>query len=285
MEPYNDGRRKPYGGNQMSDKLIMARTPEEAVRAGAEGCSFLAGGTEALRLGSPVDAEAYVSVRRTEAMRSVCSDAGIVTIGAACTFQELIDNSQVPAYLKEALHFMASRTRRNMATVGGNIAACRDDSFLLPTLIAASAVLELMDSDGRCEKIFAEDYVLNKEKYEGRLITSVTVPAEGIAIRSARSANTAQSHARLTAAMSLDEGRYKIACAVKNTGLFVLDGIAEALGGSDLSEDEIVSLVREDGSIDFEDDLLYGSADYRRYLLGITIALMYAGLEEKGGAA
>ena len=269
----------------MAENLILASTPEEAVKAKAEGCSFLAGGTEALRLGSPLSAGSYVSVRRTEAMRGISSDAGIVTVGAACTFQELIESESVPGWLKEALHFMASRTRRNMATIGGNIASCRDDSFLLPTLIAASAVLQLMDADGSCEMIFAEDYAAEREAYEGRLITTVSVPAEGIAIRSARSANTAQSHARLTAALSFDEGRYKAAAALKNSGIYVLDDIAEALGSRELSEDEIVELVKNDESIKLEDDLLYGSADYRRYLLGITLALMYAGLKKEGGAA
>ena len=53
----------------------------------------------------------------------------------------------------------------------------------------------------------------------------------------------------------------------------------------EMTEDEIVELVKNDSSIKLEDDLLYGSADYRRYLLGITLALMYAGLDKKGGAA
>ena len=58
----------------------------------------------------------------------------------------------------------------------------------------------------------------------------------------------------------------------------------------DLTEDEIVSFVKENygtgkSGIKFEDDLLYGSADYRIYLLGITVALMYAEIEGKGGRA
>ena len=269
----------------MADKLIIARTPEDAVRAKTADNAYLAGGTEALRLGSAAAAGAYVSVRKTAAMRGIGDGSGIVTIGASCTFQELIDCDKVPAYLKEALGFMASRTRRNMATIGGNIASCRDDSFLIPTLIAASAVLELMDADGRCEKIFVEDYALNKEKYSGKLITSVTVPSDGISIRSVRSANTAQSHARLTAAMSCDDGNYKIAAAVKNNGIFVLDGVAEALGKGHLTEEEITELVKKGSGIQFEDDLLYGGAEYRSYLLGITIALMYADLNKKGGIA
>jgi putative selenate reductase FAD-binding subunit len=273
------------GGGYMAEKLFIAHTPEEAVRAKAEGNAFLAGGTEILHLDSPLSADSYVSVRRIPAMRETSTESGIISIGASCTFQELIDNEAVPGYLKDALHFMASRTRRNMATIGGNIAAGRDDSFLIPTLIAASAVLDLCGADGRSEKVFAEDFIFNRDKYADMLITCVSVPSGNISIKSARSANTAQSHARLTVSLSYDEGKYRAVAAVKNSGIYALDSIADALSRSALSEDEIVGLVKADSSIALEDDLIYGSADYRKYLLGITLALMYAELNEKGGRA
>ena len=269
----------------MADNLFIARTPEEAASAFGQGSAYLAGGTEALRLDSPVTAGNYVSVRRTPALREVGAGSGIVRIGASCTFQELAENDLVPGYLKEALRFMGSRTKRNMATIGGNIASCRDDSYLIPTLIAAGAGLELIDSAGNVLPVAVQAYVSDKSKFTGMLITAVTVPSDGISVKSSRNANTVQSHARLTAALSLKDGRYTAVCALKNSGIFILDNIAEAMGSRKLSEDEIVELVKNEAGIELEDDLLYGGADYRIYLLGITLAMMYRDLSGKGGLA
>ena len=266
----------------MAEKLIIAQTAEEAVRAKNKSNIYLAGGTEVMRLGSAVEADAYVSVRKVPYMREIKSENGIVRIGAACTFQEIVDSKKVPDYLKEAALFMASRTRRNMATVGGNIAVARDDSFLLPTLIAAGAELVLKDVDSE-ETISAADYIAQADKFKNKLILSVSVPAKGINIKSSRSANTAQSHARLTAALSEKDGRYTAVAAVKNSGLYILGNLSNSLSDSDPSEDEIIEIAKANESVKLEDDLLYGGADYRRYLIGITFALMYE--EMKGGRA
>lgn len=264
----------------MAEKLILTQTAEEAVRAKNKSNVYMAGGTEVMRLGSAVDADAYVSVRKVPYMKEIASEDGKVRIGAACTFQELVNDDRVPAYLKEAALFMASRTRRNMATIGGNIAVARDDSFLLPTLIAAGAELVLKDVDSE-ETISAAEYIAHDGKYKDKLILSVSVPAEGISVKSSRSANTAQSHARLTAALSEKDGRYTAVAAVKNSGLYILGRLSSALSEEDPDEDEIIEIAKANDNVKLEDDLLYGGADYRRYLIGITFALMYE--EMKGG--
>lgn len=274
----------------MADKLITAGTPEEAVASKSKDKVYIAGGTEVMRLGSPVSADSYVSLRRMPALTGIEADGDMICAGAACTFQQLADCELVPGYMKEALHFMASRTRRNMATIGGNIAICRDDSFLIPTLIAASARISLLGPDGGCE-IPVKDYVSDTGKYDGLLITAVRFPTGDILVRSYRSANTAQSHARLTASLSFADGRYTACAAVKNSGIYMLDDLAEELGRRSMSEDEIVTFVKNMNRIKLDDDLLYGSADYRRYLTGISFALMYADInaninsDGKGGSA
>ena len=266
----------------MADKLIIAKTAEEAVRAKVFDNVYLAGGTEVMRLGSSVNSDAFVSVRKIPYMHDIALENDIVRIGAACTFQEILENSIVPAYLREAAQFMASRTRRNMATIGGNIAVARDDSFLLPTLIAAGAELVLKDVKSE-EQVSVADYIAKSEEYKSKLILSVCVPRDGIKVKSCRSANTAQSHARLTAALSEKDGKYTAVAAVKNSGLYILGNLSKAFSSSDPSEDEIVEIAKKNESIKLEDDLLYGGADYRRYLIGITFALMYE--ELKGGRA
>lgn len=263
----------------MADKLTIAHSTGEAARIRTRDNAYLAGGTEVMRLGSEFARDAYVSIRRLEGLRFVRKSEGKTEIGAACTFQELIESPDIPAYLKEALAFMASRTRRNMATIGGNVAVCRDDSFLVPTLLAASAELTLMDNNENKEDVSLEAYISGKDKYSARLIVSINLP-DGVIVKSVRSANTAQSHARLTAALGRKDGRYLAYAAIKNYGLVKLGGITDKMSSSeDLSEEEITDYIKNDDKIALTDDLLYGGADYRKYLLGISFADMYAAIK------
>jgi len=62
-----------------------------------------------------------------------------LTIGAAATFQDLVDSSSVPEVLREAARGMADRNIRNRATVGGNIGAAKSCSSLGPLFIALGA--------------------------------------------------------------------------------------------------------------------------------------------------
>ena len=264
----------------MAEKLIVAKTAEEAIRCKTKDNVYLAGGTEIMRLGSSVEADSFVSLRKIESLHEITPEDGRVRIGAACSFQDLIESDAVPTYLKEAAEFMASRTRRNMATIGGNIKVARDDSFLLPTMIAVDAKLVLKDINGESE-VSIVDYMSKISEHRDKLITAVCVPTEGISVKSVRSANTAQSHARLTASLALRDGVYTAAAVVKNSGIYRFGQLSTLLSEKDPTEDEIVELFKTDDGISLKDDLLYGGADYRRYLIGITFALMYE--ELKGG--
>ena len=152
-----------------------------------------------------------------------------------------------------------SRTKRNMATIGGNVALRRTDSYLYATLLACHAKLDLMCKDGavirKCTKCYLENY----KDYADMLIVSVLVPTKAV-VFSKRYANTVQSHAVLTVSVGLAEGKMRYAVAAKDTYLGLLP------------ENELV----------FKDDI-YGSAEYKKYLLSVTIA----DLDKKvrGGAA
>ena len=249
----------------MADKLIIARTAEEAVSLKGRKSAFLAGGTEINRLGSTVDAGRLIGVGRIPTLDGIDeytdAEKGVkyIRIGAMSTFQDIVDSPLVPAYLKEACLFMGSRTKRNMATIGGNIALRRTDSYLYATLLACHARLDLMCKDGavirKCTKAYLEDF----KAYADMLIVSVLVPVDAV-VFSKRYANTVQSHAVLTVSVGLAEGKMRYAVAAKDTYLGLLP------------ENELV----------FKDDI-YGSAEYKKYLLSVTIA----DLDKKvrGGAA
>ena len=61
------------------------------------------------------------------------------------TLQTLADDPTIPPALRAAAAFIPTRSVRNIATIGGNVAARRPDSYLIPALIALDAVAETVD--------------------------------------------------------------------------------------------------------------------------------------------
>ncbi|MBQ6388253.1 MAG: FAD binding domain-containing protein [Mogibacterium sp.] len=246
----------------------MAKSPEEAVNNKTATAAFLAGGTEVNRLGSDiaVKADMLISLKKCSGLSDITEADGYITIGSMCTFQDLIESDTVPCYLKEAAHFMASRTKRNMATIGGNIASLRSDSYLIPTLMAVGAVLEMEGNNGSC-RIGIAEYVDRSEA--DALITSVTVPKE-IKVISRRFANTAQSHAVLTMSAALTEEGIWLDGAVKNVGLLHFCDLEKAFREDpDISEEAIIEMVRVCTGLHTADDM-FGSDTYKRYLIAVT---------------
>ena len=258
----------------MVDNLITATSLREAVKNKDSRTAYLAGGTEINRLGSTVKATQLISIGRIKDLDGITKDADAVRIGAMCTFQDIIDNENVPEYLKEACRFMASRTKRNMATIGGNIALRRTDSYLYATLLACGAKLELMAPGGRKDSKCVCCYLHRYEQLKDHLILAVNVPAEAV-VFSKRYSNTAQSHAVLTVSMGMttwcEKAQLRLAVAAKDAALTRLDDIAEAIAKNQLSDEEILKMLKADKELRFKKDI-FGSPDYKRYLLAVTIA-------------
>lgn len=237
----------------MVKQLMIAKTAEEAVSLKGQRSAFLAGGTEINRLGTSCDASRLIGIGRVPTLDGIDEymDAekgtNYIRIGAMSTFQDIIESPLVPAYLKEACFFMGSRTKRNMATIGGNIALRRTDSYLYATLLACHAKLDLMCKDGavirKCTRAYLEDY----KTYSDMLIVSILVPVDAV-VASKRYANTVQSHAVLTVSAGLTEGKLRVAVAAKDTYLGMLP----------------------EGELPFKDDI-FGSAEYKKYLLSVTV--------------
>ena len=192
---------------------------------------FLSGGTEILRLNTGVDKNSPLIDILPLLSDEIRKEGDSVLIGASATFALLLSSPVVPDYLKEALCYMPSPQLRNQATIGGNIASWRDDSFLIPTLSASGAELTVVSSDGEKERMSIEDYGVKRS-----LILSVSIPASA-EVRNFRESLTSHSHAVVTA--SFGEGE---CYAVKGSGIF-------------FSYDELK----------FNDDM-FGSASYKSYL-------------------
>lgn len=290
--------------------LTIATSIKEAAelkfKVGASS-TYLAGGTEVNRLNSLVDATDLISIGRIPELDGILKDGDSIKIGAMSTFQDIIDSPLTPCYLKQACYFMASRTKRNMATIGGNLAISRTDSYLCPSLLACGAKLELMNEKGEVVTRCLRCYLNHKEEYQNHLILSITVPANSTVV-SKRFSNTAQSHAVLTVSLgcvtcncckdhqennsgcNLDAEAHTIsatsstptscklilAVAAKNTALTTLDDIADAItqameNKKELSDNEILKMVKTNEKLDFKEDI-FGSPEYKAYLLSVTIA-------------
>jgi len=252
----------------MANKLLMAKTPAEAAGAKTLTAAFLAGGTEVNRLGSDIaeTADTLISLKKCAGLSGVSEDAGYTEIGSMCTFQDLVESDKTPGWLKEAALFMASRTKRNMATIGGNIAAKRDDSYLIPALSAAGAEIGFIGRDGKKGSIGIKEYTGGKHDV---LITSVTVPKD-VKLVSKRYANTAQSHAVLTMSAAMSDEGIRLNGAVKNAGLLHFCDLEEKFRKEpDVSEEDIIEMVRTCTGLETADDM-FGSDAYKRYLIAVT---------------
>lgn len=253
----------------MVENLILAKDVAEAVSLTSKpGAAYLAGGTEINRLNSSVDASSLVALNSVHELNFIKKEGSFVEFGSMCTFQELVDAKETPEYFRTACLFMASRTKRNMATIGGNIALCRDDSYLWPTILACDASFNLIATDGEKSFVGADFYLENHEELAGQLIYSVVIPSCAN-IASKRYSNTAQSHAVLTMSASNGSNGLKIAVALKKAGIFTLPVIAKSISDG-ASDEDIQAQVKACDGLKLEDDLLFGSAAYRKYLLAIT---------------
>ncbi len=259
----------------MAGQFIAANTAKEAAGLKNAKSAYLAGGTEDNRLYSSVTADTLISIRGIDELKKIESEDGFVLIGAMITFQEAIDCDLVPAYMKDACRFMGSRTKRNMATVAGNIAVGRDDSYLLATLIAANAAVKLMAGDGAECEIPVLEYINGKDKFADALIIAVKIPESIPFIASKRYANTVQSHAYLTVSVGgADLEHLTVAAAIKDSGIYsIYEAAAVIAGKPDITEEELIQWARDWKGAEIGSDWAAGE-DYKRYLLGLTISLM-----------
>ncbi len=260
----------------MDGELIRASSVKEALSLKDQNSVFFAGGTGIGWKDSGICAKRLIVIPDEEEFRTISLKNGLLRIGALVTLSQALECPDVPAYLKEAIRFCGSLQKRNMATVCGNIAFWRDDSYLVPTLIAAGACLCIALPDGE-EQIEIAQYASNRERFEGGLITAVILQAEekgdssqsgtSLKVLSKRYANTVESHACLTIAMGRDKDTYRIGVAIKGCGIFLPD-----IMNWDVSWKK--AGVKDD---------FFGTEEYKRYLTQVTLDDMYETLSMEGG--
>lgn len=237
----------------MADKFVIAKSIADAASLKNRNSAFLAGGTEINRLNSLVKAKTLVSISKLDMKgieKTTENSSSVVRIGALATFQEIADSKLVPQYLKDACLFMSSRQKRDMATIGGNISICRDDSYLISTLLACGAKLTVVSPKKKKSLICLSDFVANRKDYSDFLIENVLID-ENVKVVSKRYSNTAASHGYLTVSAARHGKSACVAVCAKNSGIYFYDN-------------------GKVGSIRFKDDI-FGSPEYKKYLLEVTV--------------
>ena len=145
----------------------------------------VAGGTDAMV--SKKSASNIIFLNQMKELQEVRlqnrTEDGVLTIGAAAVYTELLSNDLVPEILKKAVGRIASPAVRNAGTVGGNICNASPAGDTLPVLYALSAVIvtaSLSEQDElQIRRMPVEEFILGVRRTalkEKELVTAVEIP-------------------------------------------------------------------------------------------------------------
>lgn len=171
------------------DAVYKANNLNECFEYLEKGYSIISGGTDiVVRLNEGhIDHVKLLDISSVEELKGVSVDGDVITIGAATTFTEVIEQASVfPAHIHafiESLKSVGSPQIRNAGTVGGNICNGSPAADSIPPLIALSAELHI-DSKTESRTIKIDDFFLGKGKValnEGEILKSIrfSIPKKG----------------------------------------------------------------------------------------------------------
>ncbi|MGA2640101.1 MAG: FAD binding domain-containing protein [Spirochaetia bacterium] len=258
--------------------IVRPKSVAEAVRAKtAPGAAYLGGGTW-LNSGEAEHVTTLVSLEHL-GLDSIVQEPGRCMIGASVTFQELVDSALVPAALRDAARLTASRTLRNMVTLGGELGLLPDDSAVIPALIVLDAEISVA---GRRKPLPIESFL---DEGETGLVLSVSVSTQAAAAVAAVS-RTSHSPRLLVAAVSaraavpaLEQPRFVLSdCRGQRVRLTAAE---RRLEGAPLPPRQDIEALARAELAPHPD--MHASAAYKRYMSGIMIADLLAALAQEAG--
>jgi putative selenate reductase FAD-binding subunit len=261
----------------------------EAQRDAEAHTLLVAGGSQIHRLSSAVGQKEYIGLSLEGlGLDAIKRQEDGLYIGAMVRLQQLVDSEEVPGYLKEAAGFAGSRTLRNMASVGGNIASFREDSYLVPTLIAAKARIltaEMSDMGEVLEEdVPVREFTDNFEEFRNCLILGIKLNKQGRCVMTKRYSRGVQSRPALTVAFGTDRGSgefkdVRTAVAASGTGIVRLIEVDKGIEENSLTNDEeFIQLVNR---IFHPSNDITGSPEYKQYLAAVTLSDMRTRCSER----
>jgi putative selenate reductase FAD-binding subunit len=263
------------------EKILNPATIEEAVKAKTErNSAFLGGGTwlNSSHATAPVT---FISLRRLD-LDYIRRDGATCRIGAMTTFQQIADNPDMSAGFRSAVLMTASRTLRNMITVGGELGGCGKQSALLPVLIALDANVKLSNGNTIEKKVekyyeFRADELVLEVAFDSdkRLCT-----AECISITSHGEKSLVVAVSCRASLPNMTDVRIVI-----NDGCGRIQRLKDAennLSGMPVQEKEKIEKMIQCCFLPNPD--LWASADYKRYIAGVLTADLIHKLAKKDTA-
>lgn len=242
------------------------------------GGRFIAGGTDLLLLLDQLNEKpkVLIDINRIPELKTFTISDSLVTIGAAVTYNEILENNelcqQLP-FLEKAIRSIGGVQVRNMATLVGNIANASPAGDSLPTLYVLKA--KVCTTDGTSQREIAiEDFILGVRKINlkpNELISHIKfkLPKPGfrgefekIGLRKAM----AISLVSLALLISLDELKIdEIYMALGSVAPTVVNvGGLDAIIGKPLNQKTIAEIAAIAANNAKPIDDVRGSAEYRR---------------------
>ena len=253
----------------MIKEVFKPSSFEEAVKLKSSDIYYLSGGTQ-INWTPAIEERKIKGVPQIEKVillkgilsSEIKKEGSALSIGAGVTLQEIIDNSDTPDALKKAAKYIASRNIRNMATIGGNIAANRADSYVIPCLIALKADVETADEGIMC----VEKYV--REEKTGLIKRIILPPLDGVCVVDAV-CKSSGSYPSVTTAVMVSKQEVVIVVGCVSKHVVRLKKLEQSALNGSLSGDALAKAV--EGEVSPIGDLL-GSAKYKKYLSGTMVA-------------
>jgi CO/xanthine dehydrogenase FAD-binding subunit len=154
---------------------------------GATGqARILAGGTDImvqLHMDT-TDPDLLVDIKNIPELRAITETEGAYSIGAATTGAELGENDAIKKLwpgVVEGLELIGSTQVQGRATIGGNLCNASPAADVIPTLIAAGAIANVVGPDGY-RAVAAEDITVGPSKTslaKDEIVVSILLPARG----------------------------------------------------------------------------------------------------------
>jgi len=240
---------------------------DEALRLlGAhEGARALAGGQTLVnvmkaRAASP---DVLVDLNRLDELRTISVSGETLQLGAMATCTQIIASSEVEVsrpILGEVAARIADVQVRNRGTIGGNVCSNDPTNHLPPLLVALEATFEILGSEGP-RTVSAGEFFLGvylTAVGEGELLTSISVPAAGMAADGFAAITIGRDGTCIVNAAASLEG------ATPRIAIGCVDAVPVLVRPAGTDEESVRGAVRDAGLEPPSD--VHASADYRRHL-------------------
>lgn len=276
----------------MIQEFLIATDTEDALRLKRNKAKsvWYAGGTEINRLNSGVEAKIAISLAKLD-LNTITDEGSTIRIGSMVTFQQLIESDLVPQWLKDAALTCGSFTRRNMATIGGNLSLMSDHSYLCAALLASRCRLltaNLTEGGAYSEdNIPIREYHTYHQQFSGTLLLAVSLSKDVRFVASKRYATSVQNrsavHVGFGATLNSEQviDHVRVFAAVHGSGVQRLSDVENAIENGELTSRSDVQLAVQHAVKAIDDSV--GSAEYKRYIASEGIGQLFADFL-KGGA-